>query len=670
MRDVVGGMRRRRRATVSLVAVVCSIGGLAGVGASLAADGPGDVANLWVDTNGGSCTRLASAGAYVDAQACLSADAAYGAASNGDTILVREGTYGRQVIRSGTKAVAIRNATGATPVFGTTRVDASNLTLSGIDVERNDDPGAYVATLEVNGANNTFDGVDVNSKFMSSAENGRQGINNVGDRNLYRNGSTYNVIDDKGALIGGTGVTFDNFAFHDVRVSNPLVHNECAFSLAPSLTIRNSRFWNCATFGLFIERGTWFGQPLYCCVTLENNVFEHTTQVEPGSWHYYSLGIHGGDVQEMRNWRVVNNTFETTVGGDLPGPGTVWANNIGAWSCNPGVTYSHNVGTKCSTTDKAVSPPTSCGPPGCTTVVTAPFGWVNPAARDFRLLPTSPAVDRGDPTQGTRADQDGSNRPLGGKPDAGAYEFGSGVLVAGDLGASSGARRGAAAALRRFQQADAANLLVSLGNNDSTRGRGFAAAWRSSFGWLPTARIDVAGALGPTDRSTRSGGYQYATLGMPGAYYVRRLRDAEVIVLDSTRVTAAQTGWLQRTLATPSPRFRMVVLHHPPFSCGSELADAAVAEEWVPLFERHGVRLVLSGNAPGYQRFRKGRVTYVAGTVVSMPAKRFPPCPRGYPRRLAAKLGPAFVHVRAGAGRAQVRAVGLDGRTIDRFRVG
>src|SRR5688572_1381945 len=104
MRDVVGGMLRcRRRATASLVAVVCGVGGLAGVGASLAADGPRDVANLWVDTNGGSCTRLASPGEYVDARACASADAAYGAASKGDTILVREGTYGRQVIRSDTK---------------------------------------------------------------------------------------------------------------------------------------------------------------------------------------------------------------------------------------------------------------------------------------------------------------------------------------------------------------------------------------------------------------------------------------------------------------------------------------------------------------------------------------------------------------------------------------
>jgi 3',5'-cyclic AMP phosphodiesterase CpdA len=157
---------------------------------------------------------------------------------------------------------------------------------------------------------------------------------------------------------------------------------------------------------------------------------------------------------------------------------------------------------------------------------------------------------------------------------------------------------------------------------------------------------------------------------MPGAYYVKRLRDVEVIVLDSTRVTPAQTAWLQRTLAAPTTRFRMAVLHHPPFSCGSELADEAVASDWVPLFERHGVRLVLSGNAPGYQRFRKGRVTYVAGTVVPMQAKRYPPCPRGYPRRLAAKLTPAFLHVAAGGGRAQVRAVGLDGKTVDRFRVG
>jgi 3',5'-cyclic AMP phosphodiesterase CpdA len=159
---------------------------------------------------------------------------------------------------------------------------------------------------------------------------------------------------------------------------------------------------------------------------------------------------------------------------------------------------------------------------------------------------------------------------------------------------------------------------------------------------------------------------------MPAPYYVRRLRDVEVVVLDSTRVTPAQTAWLQKTLAAKSTSFRMVVLHQPPFSCITEEAEDAdaVRKQWVPLLQRYGVRLVIAGHAPGYQRFRAGGLTYVAGTVGSEQKLPFPPCPRGLPRRLAAKPGPAFVYVTAGAGRAQVRAVGLDGRTIDRFRVG
>jgi hypothetical protein len=59
--------------------------------------GPGE-ANFWVDTNGGSCTRQSPAGTYVDAQACSSFNTAYQAASKGDLVLVRAGSYGNQVI--------------------------------------------------------------------------------------------------------------------------------------------------------------------------------------------------------------------------------------------------------------------------------------------------------------------------------------------------------------------------------------------------------------------------------------------------------------------------------------------------------------------------------------------------------------------------------------------
>jgi hypothetical protein len=53
-------------------------------------------ANLWVDTNGGTCTRQATPGAYVDAQACSSLPAAYTAATAGDIVLVKCGSYGDQ----------------------------------------------------------------------------------------------------------------------------------------------------------------------------------------------------------------------------------------------------------------------------------------------------------------------------------------------------------------------------------------------------------------------------------------------------------------------------------------------------------------------------------------------------------------------------------------------
>ena len=48
--------------------------------------------------------------------------------------------------------------------------------------------------------------------------------------------------------------------------------------MSPGLTVRNSTFRNCATMDLMITRGFWWGQPPYGGLTLENNVFGHSTQ--------------------------------------------------------------------------------------------------------------------------------------------------------------------------------------------------------------------------------------------------------------------------------------------------------------------------------------------------------------------------------------------------------
>ena len=56
----------------------------------------------------------------------------------------------------------------------------------------------------------------------------------------------------------------------------------------PNITIRNSRFTNCATMDVFFTRGTWWGQPTYGGWTLENNFFGKTYKYG-GSVHYYSV---------------------------------------------------------------------------------------------------------------------------------------------------------------------------------------------------------------------------------------------------------------------------------------------------------------------------------------------------------------------------------------------
>ena len=654
---------------LALALSVAVIGGRAASDASSAVKALG-TANLWVDPNGGSCTRQPKPATYADGQACATVAAAYEAASSGDRIGVTAGTYGRQVIPAGTKKLTIRNAAGARPVFGTTTVDASNITVIGISIVRTDDPGPFTATLEAKGSGNVFDGVTVDSKFMETPGTtaGRQGIFAQGDNTVFRNGSTANVVDEKGALIGGSNVTFDHFEFHDVRATNEFVHNECAYSLGPGLTVKNSHFWSCATIDLFITRGDWYGQPLYGNVTLENNVFEHTNAIEQGSWHHYSLGINGGVIQEMRNWRVVNNTFETTVGGEAPAPGTVWMNNIGRWSCQPQAVYSHNVGTKCSGSDIAVNPAASCGRPACSSPVTAPQGWADPANHDFHLTARSPAINKADPTALPPSDSDGINRPVGSGPDAGAFEYGTGLIALGDYGQRPNPQR-LGAAIRKFEGRHAANMLVMLGNNDRTRGRAFPSSWNSAFSWLQPSRVDVAGALGDRDVAVGRGRYQFALLGMAGPYYTRRLRDAELIVLDSNSVTAAQTGWLRQTLAERSDLFRIVVLHHPPYSCGGYLGDSAVRKQWLPLFKRYGVHLILSSHDNSYQRLTAGRVTYIVAGGGTPAAKRLRRCPAGYPRRQAGAVRQTFLYLTVAGNEAVGLAVDANGKIVDRFRV-
>jgi 3',5'-cyclic AMP phosphodiesterase CpdA len=243
------------------------------------------------------------------------------------------------------------------------------------------------------------------------------------------------------------------------------------------------------------------------------------------------------------------------------------------------------------------------------------------------------------------------------------------IVAIGDFGVGGESQQALGAAVRSFEARNPAAWLVTLGDNDYTESpAAFRRNWRASFGWTASAGVRVAGVLGNHDVRVQGGRYEYRDLGMPGRYFRRSAGPVELYLLDSNRVDDAQTNWLRRSLSRSKARWRIAACHHPAFTCGSYLSNPGVVARWVPLFERYGVRLVLSGHDHNYQRFaaRQG-VRYVVhggGSTAHYALRR---CPTSYPRRLASGTKQGFLYVVIRGDRLDGYAVDTSGRRTDHF---
>jgi hypothetical protein len=244
-----------------------------------------------------------------------------------------------------------------------------------------------------------------------------------------------------------------------------------------------------------------------------------------------------------------------------------------------------------------------------------------------------------------------------------------GLLAIGDFGVGGSRQRELGEAMRVFETRNPARVLVTLGDNDYTEDpAAFRVAWTESFGWLRAAGVAVAGSLGNHDVRVQRGRYQFGQLSMPGPYYRRRVGGIELFVLDSTAPTARQTAWLGRALAASTALWKVAVFHHPAFTCGSYRAHPLIVRRWVPLFERHGVQLAVSGHDHNYQRFvpRRGVAYLVHGGGVGS----FYPitaCPKGYPRRIRARREHGWLYLVFSDTRVVGWTVNVSGRRTDRF---
>lgn len=133
------------------------------------------------------------------------------------------------------------------------------------------------------------------------------------------------------------------------------------------------------------------------------------------------------------------------------------------------------------------------------------------------------------------------------------------------------------------------------------------------FGPLLDQGVGLMAILGNHDVLTGEGDELMADLGMPARWWAREEGDVLLVGLDSTSVDDPdQLAWLEETLAGTDATWKIVAVHHPPYSAGYQGSDDEVRAAFAPVFARHGVQLVVSGHDHDYQRSKplKG-VTYV-----------------------------------------------------------
>jgi acid phosphatase type 7 len=84
--------------------------------------------------------------------------------------------------------------------------------------------------------------------------------------------------------------------------------------------------------------------------------------------------------------------------------------------------------------------------------------------------------------------------------------------------------------------------------------------------------------------------------------------DVHFLCIDSNRYIdpndAALQAWVAADLDSTTAIWKFVVFHHPPFTVGDEHYTVQHMRVLAPLFEAHGVDIVLSGHEHNYQRAR------------------------------------------------------------------
>lgn len=220
-------------------------------------------------------------------------------------------------------------------------------------------------------------------------------------------------------------------------------------------------------------------------------------------------------------------------------------------------------------------------------------------------------------------------------------------------------------------------VLATPGNHDTRRHRKDEAGWGENTAHPLFNAHFTHPENGPTDVPELGNeayfvDYQGARLVSLNANHLEESRPDTL----SARCIDAQLAWLDRVLAEAGNAWKMVFFHQPVYSVAKGRDNAALRERLRPLFEKHGVHLVLQGHDHCYGRtFKCAGDRVVDGDAPGVIYVTTVLGPKLY------DLGPKFAGlmakqydktrsvqaIRVTPETLEYRSVGLDGTPLDHF---
>jgi hypothetical protein len=317
-------------------------------------------ANIWVDTNGGTCTRSATPSEYNDAAACGSFNAANAICQNGDVVIVKGGNYATQTLTGSngrTTNCTIQEAAGETVTIangdlnigsGAARIHTVGFTLTGnrpsgrLYIVWNASPAPTNIIVQGLKANRFLIHNGSNITLLGGVYGHPTGVDDPGtDLDNYEN----NKIENYGGTNPGP-ITLDGVTIRNMFCSVADCHGEGLYlhDFTNGLTIRNSIFYNNDFYNIFVHtanvdnvllENNWFDIPLIPNVSggVRNPSYGRIPAIE------FKFDLTGS------NWVIRNNSFhpQTGVSGGNLSPGiSAIGNIIGDGQNCPSYTWSVN----------------------------------------------------------------------------------------------------------------------------------------------------------------------------------------------------------------------------------------------------------------------------------------------------------------------------------------